>query len=301
MAVVLIAAVTWGMCAHFEFAERVARWAKPLERYQLDELPTVLLITAVALVWFSWRRHRETQLELVQRLRAEATLNAALGDNRRLAQHYLDAQEDERRLLARELHDELGQYLNAIKLDAVALDGAPLPVLLRQRVQGIIDNVDHVARTVRTLIRQCRPVALDELGLSAALEHSIALWRRHQPQTQVECHVEDAGDGYGEAINLTVFRVVQEALTNISRHARARLVSITLHTHPPAGTLPACLHLEVRDDGVGASRAEPAGGLGLIGMRERVKMLGGDIEIDTAPRQGFRLHVRLPLGHGPAP
>ncbi len=291
--VLLVAAMTWGACAWFEFAELLARWAKPFERYQLDEMPTVLLVTAVALAWFSWRRHRETRRELAQRLRAETALRDTLESNRRLARHVIDAQENERRLLARELHDELGQYLNAIKLDAVALDAPPLPDSLHVLAAGIADNVSHVTQTVRTLIRRCRPVALDELGLTAALEHCVTTWRHQHPDVQFTFDA-DAGIDAGEPVALSVYRATQEALTNISRHAHARHVALHLHAHATddGGST---LALDVHDDGIGcAPLVAPSDGLGLVGMRERIQTLGGTVLIDTAPTQGFRLHVRVP-------
>src|SRR5882672_6304361 len=107
------------LCVQFDISEALRRWTAPWERFQLDELPAVLLVLAAGLAWFAVRRYWEAGRELLLRQAAEAQLAAALADNRRLSQQYVRLQETERKALARELHDELGQYLNVIKLDAV--------------------------------------------------------------------------------------------------------------------------------------------------------------------------------------
>ncbi len=124
-----IAAATGGsaiLFARLELSEAVSAWTRPYERFQLDELPGVLLVLAIALTWYAWRRVREVRAALDLRKQSEARLREALLQNRELAQASLRIQEEERRTLARELHDELGQYLNALKSDAVYLrDGRP--------------------------------------------------------------------------------------------------------------------------------------------------------------------------------
>src|ERR1700727_2313782 len=109
------------LCVEFDFSEALRRWTEPWERFQLDELPAVLVVLAAGMAWFAARRYGEAGRELRRRELAETRLEAALTDNRRLAQQYVRLQESERKSLARELHDELGQYLNVIKLDDVAM------------------------------------------------------------------------------------------------------------------------------------------------------------------------------------
>src|SRR5579863_10556868 len=108
------------LCVQFDFSEALRRWTAPWERFQLDELPAVLVVLAAGLAWLAARRYAEAGRELRRREIAELQLEAALTDNRRLSQQYVLLLEAERKGLARELHDELGQYLNVIKLDAVA-------------------------------------------------------------------------------------------------------------------------------------------------------------------------------------
>ncbi len=125
--VVLVAIVAVVVSIWFDVSEVIAAWTRPRERLQLDELPGVLLVIAMALVWFSWRRYIDARQQLKLRRAAEARLTEALAENQRLALKYVDSQESERKALARDLHDELGQFVNAIKLDAVAVRDSAVP------------------------------------------------------------------------------------------------------------------------------------------------------------------------------
>src|SRR5262249_10294730 len=147
------------------------RW----EGIELDEWPIVLLVLAVGLMWLSWRRYRETLSELRARQAAEARLAEALSLNRQLAHQHLRLQESERKHLARELHDEFGQYLNAIKLDAVAIRETSSSSHA-DAADRIASAVDHVHVVVSDIIRRLRPAGLDELGLVAALENCVDHW-----------------------------------------------------------------------------------------------------------------------------
>src|ERR1700731_1336907 len=114
--IVLMAVAAFYLCAKFNLSEALLQWTRPL-----DEIPGVLLAIAISLIWFSSRRYFEAKRQLRLRRTVEARLAEALAENQRLAQQYVDVQEHERKALARDLHDELGQYLNAIKLDAVSI------------------------------------------------------------------------------------------------------------------------------------------------------------------------------------
>ena len=143
---------------HFELAEKVAAWTRPYERWQLDELPLLLLLIVAGLAWFAWRRAREGRRLLREVLAGQARLATAIDENRKLALAAVRAQEDERRHLARELHDELGQYINAIKVDAVWLRelGATAPPI-REAATSVVGMVDHLEGVVRDLLRRLRP------------------------------------------------------------------------------------------------------------------------------------------------
>ncbi len=141
-------------------------------------------VLALCFVWISWRRYRQALAQLEARRAAEQRLAAALAENRELAHQHLHVQESERKHLARELHDELGQYLNAIKLDAVAIreSAGPGDSPASLAAARTIKAVDHVHAVVNNIIRRLRPAGLDELGLVAALENCVDHWRQRLPR-----------------------------------------------------------------------------------------------------------------------
>ncbi|MDR2013200.1 MAG: histidine kinase [Rhodanobacter sp.] len=283
--------------AHWQVAEFLAGEFRVVENLQLDEAPGVLLVVAVGSLWYAWRRYREARRALAHSLRAEQQLAAALADNRRLVRQYAQVQETERARLSRELHDELGQYLNAVKIDAVSLMHLhePAAAAIDEIAGSIVRNLDHVQAAVVGLIRQLRPVGLDELGIEAALEHCIAGWRERLPQAVLTLHCDGDLSALGDSLNLAVYRIVQEGLTNVVRHAHAARVDVRVWRAPSHARCPQ-LRIQVCDDGRGRDRDDQGNaGLGLIGMRERVEALGGELRIDTAPGRGFRLFADIPV------
>lgn len=264
----LLAAV---LAAQVELHERVFDATRRFEHLELDELPSALLVFALCMVVLYARRH--------------AQLRRVLGENRYLVRRLLEVQEEERRRLARELHDELGQTLNAIKLDALALPG-------NEVAQRIAANADHVYAAAGDLVRRLRPMALDELGLRAALEACVARWCRSHPALNVQLSMSGELDDLGEARALAIYRIVQEGLTNCVRHAGARnfYIDLTRDPAPGGGVL-----LEMRDDGRGLPQdgARPRGS-GLAGMRERVTLLGGRFEVLSQPGQGVTIRAEVP-------
>jgi signal transduction histidine kinase len=285
------------LSAHFELGELVSAWTRPQERYQLDELPGVLLFMALGFAWLAWRRWGDVRKELRRRIATEATLTAALAENRRLEHANRAIQEDERRSLARELHDELGQYLNAIKVDAVTLSSDAGDVAaVRRGAVSIVGIVDRVQTSVRGMVQRLRPVGLDELGLEAAIEECVDGWRRRLPSVRFDYDFAAQSPDWGEAVNMAVFRLVQEGLTNVARHARASRVAIRIDQLARDGHRPGTLRLDISDDGVGIAPGAPSSqGLGLAGMRERVESLGGVLQAANAARGGFRVTARIPL------
>jgi signal transduction histidine kinase len=233
------------------------------------------------------RRHLDTQqaLELSeQRLR-------------RLSRRLLEVQEAERRHLARELHDEIGQALTAIKLHIEALGRAGGDAALRPRFDAALEAVGQALERVRHLATTLRPAQLDELGLAAALRSHL------DRQAQLGGFVPrfSAAELPGRldpAIESGCFRIAQEALTNVLRHAHAANVWVRLALDGDV------LVLAVRDDGRGydvqAARRLAAGGdsLGLAGMQERVELLGGTLELGSAPGGGSEVVARIPLRSG---
>ncbi len=287
----------WVFSVAVELNERVLAWTRPWERYQLDEIPGVLLFLALALSWFAWRRVREARMELARRVALERQLAETLAENRRLSLSHVRVQEDERKQLARELHDELGQHLNAIKIDAVSIrdwssasrEGKWTEV--HGAALAIIGIANQVQDTIRNMLRRLRPAGLDELGLAAALEHLVQQWQTRNAATRATLKVDSGIDGLKENENMTCYRLVQEALNNVTRHAQARSVSIRLERARDQ------VLLDIVDDGLGASHGvqAPAPGLGLVGMRERVEALGGDIAIESTAGHGFHIRATIPV------
>jgi signal transduction histidine kinase len=187
------------------------------------------------------------------------------------------AQEDERRRIARELHDEAGQVLTAVKIE-LDLDGR----------KDASEMVGRALAQVRDLSNLLRPSVLDDLGLLAALRGMAEDFAR---RTHIEVRLDLGGDlrGFTPEQEVVVYRVVQEALTNVARHAGARraLVSLSGGDHH--------LRLSIEDDGRGLA-GEPRPQLGLLGMRERVAALGGTLSIATSPSAGFRVEALIPTG-----
>jgi two-component system, NarL family, sensor histidine kinase UhpB len=288
VAATLLAAV---VCARLDVGEAVARWTRPYERLQLDELPLILLVMALGLIWFSSRRYFEAKRQLALRKAADAKLAETLTENQRLALKYVDMQEHERKALARDLHDELGQYVNAIKLDAVSIRAAAAdrPEIF-ETARAVIANVDRVYEVLRGLIHQLRPVGLDELGLMAALENCVNEWRSRLPSARIEMTCGCELDSLSESRALVLFRLVQESLTNVARHSSATEVRIQIGR---AASAPG-VDISIADNGRGADAGAPGSGLGLIGMRERVAALGGSITVSSARGAGFAVRAFLP-------
>jgi two-component system sensor histidine kinase UhpB len=218
------------------------------------------------------------------------TLETSVTQNRQLAQQLIHVQEEERRSLARELHDELGQCLTGILMDGAAIlnaakAGKPAP---RESAEAIVEVTRHIMDLVRSMLQRLHVETLDSLGLEEALQELVKTWRQRNPATTCELHIVGSLDRVGEALNITVYRVVQEALTNVARHARARHLEIRVHR----GT---ALTVEVQDDGIGMDRDASGGGFGLPGMRERVESLGGAMQLASRRGRGVTLTVELPL------
>jgi signal transduction histidine kinase len=216
------------------------------------------------------------------------TMFLVLGEERRqlamrsaqleqLTRLLMRAQEDERRRIARELHDEAGQILTAVKIE-LDLDGR----------REASEMVGRALAQVRELSQLLRPSVLDDLGLMAALRGMAEDFTR-RTRVQVRLLIEDGLRGFTPEQEVVVYRVVQEALTNVARHAAARQVLVTLADGSGA------LRLTIEDDGRGVA-GEPRPQMGLLGMRERVTALGGTLSVTASPAEGFRVEAIIPMG-----
>ena len=161
-------------------------------------------------------------------------------------------------------------------------------------VAAIVQHVDHISEVVHDLIGKLRPTGLDVLGLKAALEHCVEGWRQRLPNVHFSIVLEGDLESLDDAMAVTLYRLVQEGVTNVSRHARAHHVDISVRRAQDAAADDAVV-FGIVDDGCGADLAEKALGLGLVGMRERVEMRGGQMELMTSPGRGFSIHATIPV------
>ncbi len=225
---------------------------------------------------------------------AAGALEAANRRLHELSGHLQSAREEERTRVAREIHDELGQSLTAMKME-LSLLRRGLPADQRQniaRAESLGALVEETTQAVKRIAQDLRPGILDHLGLSAAIEWQAEEFER---RTGIPCEVSlDPVDiAHDEGRSTALFRILQEALTNVARHANARSVEVLLRTEG-AGLL-----LRVRDDGRGMDgQVAVQGSLGIIGMQERVRGWDGTVAVSGARGVGTTVTVRLPLGKG---
>lgn len=245
--------------------------------------------------------HGRTTVQMVvadvtQRRRESAELALSRESLRRLSINVLEAREEERRRIARELHDELGQRLTALKMELSALPGVGTQVARQERVDGLLSMLDDTLASVRRISSDLRPMMLDDLGLNAAIEW-LARDTARRMGIEITVRLNENDAPVDDRVATAVFRMVQEALTNVTRHARATGVTVTLRQHDGE------LELVVEDNGGGypESAMQREGSFGLLGMRERASMLGGWLEHGNAPGGGARLTVQLPLSARPRP
>ena len=202
----------------------------------------------------------------------------------------VEAREAERRHIARELHDELGQRLSVLKMALATPKGPASTGLPVDHLASMVEMIDETAAAVRRIAADLRPAMLDDLGLNAAVEWLVKDWS-HRMGVPVDLQLEVEDPPIGDSASTALYRMVQETLTNIARHAQATQVTVALRCQPDTVTL------TVQDNGVGLSAApavRPAAH-GLLGMRERCQMLGGHIDIVSAQQGGVRVTVQLPL------
>ena len=293
--VLVLPLLAYAVSAAFELSERLSRWFALAERWQADELPLALLVLACALAWYAFRRRAEAERALALHALAEGRASSLLARNRELSQGLIVLQENERRALARELHDEVGQCCTALRLETAFLRRADPadPAGMLAAAERADAAAQSIAQLVRGLLHRLRPAQLDMLGLVPALQELCESWEQ---RSGVACvfHHDGCDAGCDEAAAVAVYRVAQEALTNVMRHAKARRVRV-LFTRSVAGEL----RLTVHDDGIGIdSGARPRQGLGLLGASERAAALGGTFAVSSRPGAGTRVELRLPW---PAP
>jgi PAS domain S-box-containing protein len=239
----------------------------------------------------AYRREKEKTAQLS----AEVTTRIAAEERvKALLERLVTVQEQERRRLALNLHDHLGQQLTALRLAVSSLRDAESEMQRKQQFELVDKIVSQLDRDVDFLAWELRPAALDDVGLEAALTEFLRQWSWTNGTTADFHHSPNDGARLGADIESNLYRIVQEALNNISKHAAAKHVAVILERRAEEATL------IVEDDGRGfdladASSAGHPKGMGLAGIRERTALIGGNLEIESAPGKGTTLFVRIPL------
>jgi signal transduction histidine kinase len=223
-------------------------------------------------------------------------LEASSASRQKLLQQLVSTQEDERRRITRELHDQLGQYITAIDVGLKVLrDKETDDAEFYWRIDQLQELTRQTGAAVQSLAYELRPSSIDDLGLTRTLENYLESW---SAQTGIQAYYQDAGlenRRLAPSIEITLYRIIQEALTNVVRHSSAKFVSIIIESTPHH------LLAIVEDNGKGFDVSTVLDGhnerasLGLIGMRERAEMLGGTLEIESIPGTSTTVYVRIPL------
>jgi two-component system, NarL family, sensor histidine kinase UhpB len=240
--------------------------------------------------------YRGVVRNITERKRIEKKLLTSQQQLRDLSAHLQFVREEERKYIARELHDELGQTLTALKIDLVRL-GELVKNKLRQSsavniaasIAAMLKIIDMAMETTRKIVSELRPGVLDELGLAAAVEWQV---NEFQKRTGIKCRIAvdfDEVNGY-QNLKITIFRILQECLTNIARHSGARSAQVILKDEP------AGIYFEVSDDGRGIKEEEinNSHSFGILGMRERALLLGGTIDIKRGEKGGTSIIAKIP-------
>jgi PAS domain S-box-containing protein len=233
--------------------------------------------------------------DITERKRAEERLRQSTEELRALSERLRVVREEERTQMAREVHDEVGQALTALRMDVAWLEskltaGADQRAGLESKLRSMSELIDTTLDAVQRIATELRPGVLDELGLEAAIEWYV---REFEQRTGIACrfHSELGGPPIAPDRSTAVFRILQEALTNVARHSVATRARIDLSSGGEH------LRLEIQDNGRGIAedRSVSSASLGLVGMRERARALGGDVEIRGAAGRGTTVALTIPL------
>lgn len=224
---------------------------------------------------------------------AEKELAGLLIENQALSRHAMQLQEEERSHLAREIHDDLGQYLTAIRLDATILSKHPQNAA--EHAMRIAHHTGYIQTAVRRIINRLRPAALDAHGLVEAVYQLVRTWREQNPGTICHLELDESCSRLPDNLSIVMYRLIQEALTNIARHAQATEVWIIMHRiNLPTGRK---ISIVIHDDGIGFKPLIHHGTFGISGMRERVESVQGQFEISSASGGGVKISAIIPDTH----
>jgi two-component system sensor histidine kinase UhpB len=232
-----------------------------------------------------------------------ATLEESVEERRRLAEHAVSVQDSERKEIARELHDEFGPYLFALRAHATSLmriadTPQPSAESLRKHGSAILDQLNALQQFNRRVLERLRPVGLAELGLFEAIGALVRLWQQAHPDVAIRTAISRSLGETGETADLTIYRTIQEALTNVFRHTGATSIDVTVKSAEPPSSLTrsnhGCALVQVHDNG-GGLKPDHKLGHGLTGMRERIVALGGTLTVASSDA-GVLVEAIVPIG-----
>jgi PAS domain S-box-containing protein len=232
-------------------------------------------------------------IDITDRVKVENQMRERTAEIQKLTAHLEHVREEERTRIAREIHDELGQQLTGLKMDASWIDKkipSETNQQIRERILNMISLIDETVKTVRRISSELRPGILDDLGLLPALEWACQEFEK-RTGIKSECHSDQSDFNIERTLSTNVFRVYQEALTNVARHGHATLVQTSLTKED------GCIILSIKDNGVGfdMEEAKTKNSLGLIGMRERAILFNGDLKIQSEKGKGTLITLKVPL------
>lgn len=279
--IAVVALSVFALAGAADLHEIFSGWARRHEIWQADELPLALIALCAGLALFAYRRWRDARV--------------LARHNQELARQVIGLRDAECRRIASDLHDHFGQNCNALRVEAACLvDRARDPAAVLASAERIARTADGLYDLVHGLLRELRPAALDGAGLVAAVQ---ALCESSEERAHVDCKFLPSGrlDTLGEAMNIALYRITQEAISNAIRHAAATRVRVTLARESVTVDQ---VRLRIEDDGRGFRGPARSLGLGLLGMRERAQMLHGRCDIGSARPGGVTVECVLPI---PAP
>jgi PAS domain S-box-containing protein len=216
-----------------------------------------------------------------------------LEENRKFTQLIQSHIEDERRSLARELHDELGQYVSAIKIFASNISNKAKKISpeIEKNADSVISAANQIYDGMHSIIKQLRPSALDNLGLAETLKDTVNTWQKQYQDLKIHLSIKGDLNGLNETLNINIYRIIQEAMNNVLKHSKAKIIEINLVLNKKG-----LLELNFRDDGQGMDlkKVDQTKNFGILGMQERIQSLNGSFELISKKNQGTQILISVP-------
>jgi len=232
------------------------------------------------------KQHANLEVMVAERTKE---LQRKSDENTSLAQQLIRVQEDQIHHIARELHDEFGQTLTAIKINAHILEGAENIQEVATYAKDITSQADALYETMRNMIQRLRPEALDMFGLKVAVEQCILAFHLDEQEIQLDLNIDDSVNDVEEIYTIASYRIVQELVNNAVKHAKLTALEVRLYVSDQN------MHIVVEDNGIGFDPLKHKLGFGLSGVDERARSLGGIVDISTVIDEGVKVYVSIPL------